>query len=532
MKSYFKRRKKLISGLLAAALSLSLAAGASAPALAAPPQEEPGTIEADAPAEISAPAEASAPVETPPADASGQETVEPPSAPELSGPDGAVYTDVPVDAWYAEAVYYCLNNALMMGISEDALVFAPEAEMTRATLATVLYRIEDEPEISGNNPFRDVAPDAWYTAGVLWANDHKIMEGYGNGLFGVNDPVTRQEMATILWRYAGSPAPTGSGAGYADGEEIAAWAAPGAAWAQEHQIVYLQPPEYFAPLAHVQRCEIAWALMKFDDSREEPDPWEEFEAYFGYRPEKQAVAANGYISSNFQVQANEAETSYMTYQGGAYAVGVDVSSWQKNVDWQAVAASGVRFAMLRVGFRGYGSGAINRDAYFTQNIEGALAAGLEVGVYFFSQAVTIEEAVSEAEYTLKMIRDYNITYPVVFDWERQSADSSRTKYTSNDTVVACALAFCKTVEAAGYIPMFYASPSKAYKLDLGYLSEYPFWLAHYTAYQVPTSYKYHFDMWQYSSKWEVPGVAGECDVNICLTDWDQWRLTRGMPAVT
>ena len=91
-------------------------------------------------------------------------------------------------------------------------------------------------------------------------------------------------------------------------------------------------------------------------------------------------------------------------------------------------------------------------------------------------------------------------------------------------VVACAVAFCETVKAAGYIPMFYASPSKAYTLDMGYLSDYPFWLAHDTRDQAPSSYRYTFDMWQYSSSWRVPGIDGDVDVNICLTpNWSVWQ---------
>lgn len=527
------RSRRFLTWLLAGAMSLSL----TAPALAASPdagpspspeltRTDPAAGESTSPeqpsaapvSESAAPSETPVPSETP----APSETPQPSAPPE---PEGPTYVDVPNDAWYTEAVYYCLENALMLGVSEEKPIFAPEDHMTRATLATVLYRIEGEPKVTAANPFQDVQTGTWYSDAVLWANNVKIMLGYGNGLFGVADPVTREEMTTILWRYAGSPAPKGTGAGYSDQGDVASWAATGAAWAQEQEIVHTDPAELFAPQTEVKRCEIAWALMKFDKNQTDsvPDPWAEFEAEFGYRPEEKDVTANPYVSENFKVLPNEAGASYMTYQGGSYAVGIDISSWQKNVDWKAVAASGVQFVMLRVGFRGYGSGAINRDSYFTQNIEGALAAGLQVGVYFFSQAVTIEEALDEAQYTIKMIQNYNITYPVVFDWERQSADTSRTKNTSNETIVACAVAFCETVKAAGYIPMFYASPSKAYKLDMGYVADYPFWLAHYTAYQVPSSYKYDFDMWQYSSKWQVPGVSGDCDVNICLTNWDEWR---------
>jgi len=496
------KHNKFLPGLLAVALTLSLAA----PAFAAPAPEAPADPAASQPADPS------------------QELTEPPSDPDFTGPEGQTFLDVPADAWYAKAAYYCWNHSLMLGISETEDKFAPEDRMTRATLATVLYRLEDEPEVKADNPFQDVAEGDWYTEAVLWANDVGLMLGYGNGLFGTADPVTRQEMATIIWRYAGSLTPKGTAAGYADQADIPDWAATGVAWTQEKNFIYTEDGVHFLPAVQARRCEIAWTLMQYDLSQIKVDPWEEFEKVFHYRPEKKTVAANQYSMENFVVQTDEeGNRLHMTCQGAPYTVGIDVSSHQKTIDWQAVADSGVDFAMVRIGFRGWGSGAINRDAYFAQNMQGALDAGLQVGAYFFSQAVTIEEAVREAEYAVKMLQDYNVTYPLVFDWERQSDENSRTKDTSYEMVVACAVAFCETVKEAGYIPMFYASPSKAYKMELGYVADYPFWLAHYTTNQAPTSYKYHFDMWQYSSKWSVPGIEGNCDVNICLTDWTAWR---------
>ena len=256
----------------------------------------------------------------------------------------------------------------------------------------------------------------------------------------------------------------------------------------------------------------------------EADPWEELYSIFGYLPAEGQLSPNPYRSEAFQVQPSGQGSSYMTYTDAPYTVGIDVSSHQEEVDWAAVAASGVDFAMIRAGYRGYTMGTINQDRYFQANIEGALAAGLDVGVYFFSQAVTVAEAIEEAEYLLELVSRYQITYPLVFDWERQDHDNSRTKDTSEDTIVACAVAFCETVKAAGYVPMFYASPSKAYTLDMEYLTGYPFWLAHYTRDQAPSSYRYTFDIWQYTSSGAVPGIEGNVDVNICLTpDWSVWR---------
>lgn len=223
------------------------------------------------------------------------------------------------------------------------------------------------------------------------------------------------------------------------------------------------------------------------------------------------VPLNRYDSQAFSVV-----DGFLRYDGGGL-VGVDVSSYQKDIDWQAVADAGVDFAMIRVGLRGYAHGNVVEDTRFRQNIEGALAAGLKVGVYFFSQAVHMGEAVEEAHFLLRCIRDYDISFPVVFDWEPQLKESSRTLDVSREKRTDCAVAFCRTVEAAGYLPMVYFSPAMAY--DLERLMEWPFWLAHYTDGWQPTPFRYHFDMWQYSCQGQVPGISAPVDLNLCLTDF-------------
>lgn len=233
------------------------------------------------------------------------------------------------------------------------------------------------------------------------------------------------------------------------------------------------------------------------------------------------VPPNQYDNDAFAVT-----DGFLSYGAGPSYVGVDVSTHQGEVDWQRVADAGVEFAIIRAGYRGYTEGGLFEDEYFRRNMEGALAAGLDVGVYFFSQAVSEEEAKEEAEFVLRLIEDYDLTYPVVFDWERQSKENSRTLTTDGETQTLCAVAFCRTVEAAGYLPMVYFSPSKGYNaLDLERLMEWPFWLAHYTTDWQPTSFRYHFAMWQYASDGQVDGVGGKVDLNICLTDFSQWNET-------
>ena len=237
-------------------------------------------------------------------------------------------------------------------------------------------------------------------------------------------------------------------------------------------------------------------------------------------PAPDPVPANTYAAEDFVVAGG-----FLTYDGdGPSYVGVDVSAHQGEIDWQRVAAAGVEFAMIRVGYRGYTEGGVFQDEYFTQNVEGALAAGLEVGIYFFSQAVSQEEAVEEARQVLDWIAPYDVTWPVVFDWERVSQEGSRTLDTGGDTITACAVAFCQTVEEAGYLPMVYFSPSKGYtELDLEQLLDWPFWLAHYTQDWSATSFRYHFAMWQYTSSGAVDGISTNVDLNLCLTDFSAWR---------
>ena len=217
------------------------------------------------------------------------------------------------------------------------------------------------------------------------------------------------------------------------------------------------------------------------------------------------------------------ENGWMTYRDGNITAvqGIDVSSHQGEIDWQAVADSGIRFAIIRAAFRGYGQeGRLVEDCRFAENISGALAAGLDVGVYFFSQAVTVEEAQEELALTLDLIAPYEITYPVVYDWERMPADrDARTHEVTGETLTAMAAAFCRGAEEAGYTPAVYANQNLAYlTLDLSQLKAWPFWLAQYSS--APTFY-YRYDLWQYSHTGTVPGIQGNVDLNLAFRDFTQ-----------
>ena len=200
-------------------------------------------------------------------------------------------------------------------------------------------------------------------------------------------------------------------------------------------------------------------------------------------------------------------------------MGIDVSSHQGEIDWEAVADSGVEFAIIRAGYRGYSEGELFVDPFFFENIEGALENGLDVGVYFFSQALNTEEALEEAEFLLEAVEGYELALPVVFDWERISYDGGRTAEVSGVTVTDCAIAFCEAVEAEGYAAMCYGSPNTVNSdLYIDRLLDYPFWLAHYTEDLAVTDYPYHYDIWQYTSDGSVPGIETRVDLNVAIGD--------------
>ena len=200
-------------------------------------------------------------------------------------------------------------------------------------------------------------------------------------------------------------------------------------------------------------------------------------------------------------------------------LGVDVSVHQDNIDWAKVKESGIDFAMVRLGYRGYGTGEAQLDENYAENIQGARDAGLDAGVYFFSQAITAEEAVEEANLVIESLDGLDVNYPVVYDWEIIYDDTARTDNISVDVLTDCCVAFCETIKNAGYTPMIYQNKrTSIFKLDLNRLNDYDFWLAEYNT--EPTYY-YDFDMWQYTSTGRVPGIEGDVDLNISFKDYSK-----------
>ena len=197
--------------------------------------------------------------------------------------------------------------------------------------------------------------------------------------------------------------------------------------------------------------------------------------------------------------------------------GIDVSKWQGNIDWEKVKADGYEFVIIRMGYRGYGeTGELAMDEMFYKNIQGAQSAGLDVGVYFFSQAINEAEALEEAEFVLNALEGYELQFPIVYDPELIRDQPARTNDVTGEQFTKNTIVFCEAIQTAGYEPMIYSNMIwEAFLFDMTQLENYPFWYADYES--VPQT-PYHFVMWQYSETGRVNGISGNVDLNILFEE--------------
>lgn len=204
---------------------------------------------------------------------------------------------------------------------------------------------------------------------------------------------------------------------------------------------------------------------------------------------------------------------YLTCGAGKSTLGIDVSYWQGQIDWQQVKDAGIEFVIIRAGYRGTGEGTLEADSNANANYEGAKAAGLKVGAYMFSQAITVEEAEEEARFILELVKDWQLDMPIVYDWEYID-ETARTANMDARTLTDCTKAFCETIRQAGYDTMIYFNKDQSHKqMYLSELKEYGFWLA---MYEQVMDYPYRIDMWQYTNEGTVPGIQGNVDINLQL----------------
>ena len=227
-------------------------------------------------------------------------------------------------------------------------------------------------------------------------------------------------------------------------------------------------------------------------------------------PVKSEMKKNDYDWTKLKINGSKAVYSDKNYSSQQ---GIDVSDHQKWINWKKVKNDGIKFAFIRVGYRGYSTGDLKQDAYFENNIREAKKNGIKVGVYFFSQATTVDEAREEAEFTLKRIRDYDLDLPVVFDMEEAGNGKGRVDQLSREVWTQNAVTFCHIMERHGYDAMVYNSTNLFEKLFVPeYLQEFGIWIAQYDV-SYPT-YPYTFSIWQYSSTGKVDGIEGNVDMDI------------------
>lgn len=230
-------------------------------------------------------------------------------------------------------------------------------------------------------------------------------------------------------------------------------------------------------------------------------------------PEKEDKAVN-----EAEEEADGTENTALQFDNGSAKLGIDVSKWNQEIDWEAVKDAGVEFAIIRCGYRGASTGALVIDPRYQENIEGAIEAGIPVGVYFFTQALDEVEAVEEASMVIRLIEDYDVDYPVFLDSESAGGGGRADELDSGERTKAHR-AFLQTIEAAGYETGVYASRNWLKdRIDMTHLSDYRIWLAEYA--DAPTYDDYYYHMWQYTSRGMVDGISTNVDLNLSYMNID------------
>ncbi len=241
-----------------------------------------------------------------------------------------------------------------------------------------------------------------------------------------------------------------------------------------------------------------------------------FENEYVFAPVLEEVEKHSLLEENFQ----KTEEGLMQYvENGAVTShkGIDVSKYQGTIDWSAVKEEGIEYAFIRLGLRGYESAKIVLDEYYEANMKGANSAGVAAGVYFFTQAVTVEEAKEEADFAIEHLAGYDVSCPVVFDVERISGGKGRADQLTKEERTDITIAFCEAVKAAGYTPMIYGNVVCFTRLlDMTKLNDYEKWYAFYDDYMYMP---YNVSCWQYTEKGLVDGIPGNVDLNISFKTW-------------
>ena len=486
-------------------------------------------------------------------------------------PTGGVYGALPVptragytfDGWYTADGTQLTGEEIAMG---SLYVYARWSEGGGAAPVTPTVPSEQKPDYSTwVSPYGDVKEADWYYTYVRELSYHGIVSGYPDGTFRPNSELTAGEALKLLLVAATKTDPGTAASGHWAGSYLALAESLGCVIPGE--IVDLDAPidrlsiasiaaialglqpvtgptpfadvdngytlalyeagiitgdtsgsqRFYNPGGRITRAEMCTIVSRIRGYETPNDPalsgYVEYESGNKRVPVLWNVPAAPYNKDLFV-----RDGSWMYYNDPAYttAIGIDVSSHQKDIDWQKVADSGIEFAIIRVGGRGWGTeGKTYLDEQFEKNLTGAQAAGLRTGVYFFSTATSAEEAMEEAGIVLTALAGRALEYPVVYDWEISNREARNANL---DVSVATdsAIAFCETIALAGYTPMIYLGLDTAYsRLDLSRLTAYDKWFAQYTSKNQPDMY-YDYRIWQYTSSGSVPGIEGKVDMDIAF----------------
>lgn len=241
-----------------------------------------------------------------------------------------------------------------------------------------------------------------------------------------------------------------------------------------------------------------------------------FEEEYVFAPVLEGVNKHNLLAENFQ----KTEEGLMQYVENGIVTshkGIDVSKYQGNIDWAAVKEEGIEYAFIRLGLRGYESGKLVLDEFYDANMKGANSAGVGVGVYFFTQAITVEEAQEEAAFVIQNLANYQVSCPIVFDVERIAGGKGRADQLTQEQRTDITIAFCEAIKAAGYQPMIYGNVVCFTRLlDMTRLNGYEKWYAFYDDYMYMP---YDVSCWQYTEKGRVDGIGNNVDLNISFKTW-------------
>lgn len=445
------------------------------------------------------------------------------------------FSDTAGDYW--ESAILKLNAAnVYLGTSGKALIYN---DITRQQAVTMIARAFGVSPSSESLSYADADQVADYAKGYVAAMKADLTDVGSNRRFRPTDAITRAEvvnilnnMITVLYQKSGDYSASTAGT-------VMINAASGTALHDmtiSGDLIIAPGVTGTVTLNNVTICGSVRNLGSADveksqsnqsgDSDQNDQTSESGQSYISFSG-KQIPVLSGVQTNPLTADDFSWKNGRLVCTSDAFTTqfGIDVAAYQNRncdnntIDWDAVADDGVQFALVRIALRGTSSGTLFPDAFYSQNVDGAMSAGIKTGVYIFSQATTVDEAVEEADYVIQLLDGRKLTGPVAYDWEMK--DSTYRVYGTDPAVAtACAEAFCQRIEKAGYQAMIYCSKYVGYtKFDLSQLTDYPIWYPEYkytstNAASLYPNFYYHVDYWQFSDSLSIDGIGGKVDADL------------------